>query len=377
MVRAGERTVQLYRSWVGRTLDEVETPAAVVDLDLLEANVARMQDYADAHGIALWPHAKTHKSIEVGARQLAAGAVGLTVAKTGEAEVFHEAGVERLLVHHPTYGPAKWDRLAGLVDDGLELTIALDGSDAAEGLSRALARGGGSAGVLIEVDLGMRRTGVASPADAVALARRVDALPGLHVDGISGYPGVRVPAGEVRPYLAGVDATLRATRDAIREAGIRCERVSAGSTPTRYMTHETCISEMRPGTYVFLDRMEAPSEPDGGLDACALTILATVISTSVPGRAIIDAGSKTLTGDRHPDGGHGIVLGVGGSLVELNEEHGYIDLESAATSPRVGDRVRVIPNHACTCVNLHDALLGVRAGTVETVFPVAARGLNW
>ena len=377
MVSAGERTLRLYRSWVGRTLDEVETPVPVVDLDLLDANVARLQDYANAHGIAVWPHAKTHKSIEVGSRQLAAGATGLTVAKSGEAEVFHEAGVERLLLHYPTYGAAKWERLARLVADGLDLTIALDDATAAEGLSGALVAGGGHADVLIEVDVGMRRTGVASAADAVSLARRVDALPGLDVVGISGYPGMRATGRSLSPYLDGVDATLRATRDAFQNAGLACERISAGSTPTRYLTHTTCISEIRPGTYVFLDRTEAPTEPDGGLDACALTILATVISTRVTQRAIVDAGSKSVTSDPHPDGGHGVVVGVGGTLVALNEEHGYIDLEPATTSPQIGQRVRIIPNHACTCVNLHDALLGVRSGRVESVIPVAARGLTW
>lgn len=377
MVTAAERTLRLYGSWVGRSLDEVETPVAVVDLDLLDANVARLQGYANAHGIAVWPHAKTHKSIEVGARQLAAGAVGLTVAKSGEAEVFHEAGVERLLLHYPTYGVAKWERLARLVADGLDLTIALDDITAAEGLSRALAAAGGNAHVLIEVDVGMRRTGVASPAEAVALARRVDALPGLDTVGISGFPGMRATGQSLSPYLDGVDATLRATRDAFREAALPCERISAGSTPTRYLTHTTCISEIRPGTYVFLDRTEAPTEPDGGIDACALSVLATVISTRVTHRAIVDAGSKSLTSDAHPDGGHGVVVGVGGALVALNEEHGYIDLDSATTSPRIGQRVRIIPNHACTCVNLHDALLGVRSGRVEEIIPVAARGLTW
>src|SRR5437762_4170673 len=154
-----DRTLKLLEAQIGRSVDEVETPVVILDLDRLEANLQRLQSYADSHTIALWPHTKTHKSPEIGLRQLALGAGGLTVAKTGEAEVFHEAGAPRILVHYPPFGADKWDRLAGLAAEGLELTVAVDGFAPAEGLSGALARRGARAELLVELDVGLHRTG--------------------------------------------------------------------------------------------------------------------------------------------------------------------------------------------------------------------------
>jgi D-serine deaminase-like pyridoxal phosphate-dependent protein len=176
--------------------------------------------------------------------------------------------------------------------------------------------------------------------------------------------------------VAAVDALLQETREAFTGAGIRCDRISGGSTPTRYLTHETCVNELRAGTYALLDRVDGPSEPDGGLDACALWVGVTVVSDAVPGQIVIDAGSKTLTSDTHPDGGHGVIVGwPHADLHTINEEHGYVDVSGSQERPAVGDHLRVIPNHACGCVNLHDGLLGVRGGVVERVIRVAARGL--
>jgi D-serine deaminase-like pyridoxal phosphate-dependent protein len=365
---ARERTLELLEAQVGRSLDEVETPVAVVDLDRLEANLQRLQSYADEHSIALWPHTKTHKSPEIGLRQLALGAGGLTVAKTGEAEVFHEAGAPRILVHYPTYGPDKWNRLAALAAD-VELTVAVDGFEAAEGLSAALGRTGTRAELLVELDVGLHRTGQ-TPAAALDLAQRLSRLANVEVAGISCYPGhCRGDIESVRPLVEAVDVLLRETRDAFLAAGLRCDRVSGGSTPTRYLTHETCVNELRSGTYALLDRNSGPDE-------CALTIAVTVVSDAVPGQVVIDAGSKTLTSDPHPDGGHGAIVGLPQArLHTLNEEHGYLDVSGLDERPALGSRLRVIPNHACGCVNLHDGLLGVRNGVAERVIRVAGRGL--
>jgi D-serine deaminase-like pyridoxal phosphate-dependent protein len=374
---AAERTLELLEQQVGRSLEEVETPVAVVDLDRAEANLERLQRYADAHGIELWPHAKTHKSPDLGLRQLELGARGLTVAKTGEAAVFAEAGVPRLLVHYPPLGAAKWERLAALAAGGVELTVAVDGLAAAEGLSAALARRGAQAEVLVEVDVGLHRTGLGEPGTAVELARGLGRLRALDLAGISCYPGhCRGGEDEVRPLLAAVDERLRAVRDAFVSAGLRCGRISGGSTPTRYLTHTTCVTELRSGTYILLDRNTWASEPDGGVDACALWVVASVVSTSIPGQVVLDCGSKTLTSDGHPDGAHGGLLGYDGAVLHtINEEHGYVDVTRVAEPPGLGEHVRVLPNHACGCVNLHDGLLGVRDGIVERVLPVAARGL--
>jgi D-serine deaminase-like pyridoxal phosphate-dependent protein len=369
-----DRTLELLEAQVGLPLAEVETPVAVIDLDRVEANLRRLQGYCDEHAIALWPHTKTHKSPALGARQMALGAQGLTIAKSGEAEVMAAAS-NRLLAHYPPLGAAKCARLARLAADGLALTVALDGAEAATGISRALVKAGARAEILIEVDVGLHRTGVASASAAVELARSVESLPALDISGISCYPGhCRWPV--VPAQLAEVDARLREVRDALLAAGFECRRISGGSTPTRYLTHTTCQNELRSGTYIFLDRNVATSEPDGGLDACALWVEVGVVSVSLEGQAVIDAGSKTLTSDPSPEGGHGAVVGMPEArLHTINEEHGYLDVSGLDEPPRFGQHLQVIPNHACGCVNLHDALLGVRDGVVERVIAVEARGL--
>jgi D-serine deaminase-like pyridoxal phosphate-dependent protein len=372
---AAERTLALLDRQVGRHLGEVETPVAVIDLDRFEDNIVRLQRYADMHEIALWPHTKTHKSVELARRQLARGAAGLTVAKSGEAEVMAGAGPAPILAHYPPIGREKSDRLARVVVAGCRLTVALDGRGPADDLSAALVAAGADAEVLIEIDVGLGRTGVRSAAEAVVLAREIESLPGLSVAGISCYPGhCRGP--ELAQRLAAVDEQLREVRDALLGAGFACGRISGGSTPTRYLTHTTCVNELRSGTYALLDRKEAASEPDGGLDACALWIEVGVVSARHDGHVIIDAGSKTLTSDPHPDGGHGAVVGMPEArLHSLNEEHGYLDTSREAAPPRFGDHLRVVPNHACGCVNLHEGVLGVRDEIVERVLRVDTRGL--
>ncbi len=377
VLTGAERTLELLETQIGRPLSEVETPVAILDLDRLEANLQSLQSYADSHAIALWPHTKTHKSPEIGLQQLAIGARGLTVAKTGEAEVFHEAGAPRVLVHYPPFGVDKWDRLARLAAAGLELTVAVDGLAPVDGLSAALVRHGASAELLVEMDVGLHRTGQVTSAGALDLAQRLSSLAAVDVAGISCYPGhCRGDAETIRSRVKEVDALLRETRDAFTDAGIRCDRISGGSTPTRYLTHETCVNELRSGTYALLDRNDGPREPDGGLEGYALWVEVTVVSDAVPGQIVIDAGSKTFTSDTHPNGGHGEIVGwPDANLHTINEEHGYVDVSAMQKRPAVGDHLRVLPNHACGCVNLHDGLLGVRNGVVERVVRVAARGL--
>jgi D-serine deaminase-like pyridoxal phosphate-dependent protein len=371
-IRTGaDRTLELLGRQVGRALSEIETPAAVIDLDRLETNLTELQSYVDSHGIALWPHTKTHKSPEIGLRQLELGARGLTVAKTGEAQVFQEAGAPALLVHYPPFGADKWERLAEVAAQGVALSVAVDDVAPAEGLAAELQRRGVRAELLVELDVGLHRTGQTTVAGAVEVAQKLSRLPAVEVAGISCYPGhCRPEDPEIRARLDEVDALLRETHDAFEAAGLRCDRISGGSTPTRFMTHETCVNELRSGTYALLDRN------DGSDDRCALWVEVTVISNAVPGQVVVDAGSKTFTSDDHPDGGHGSVLGFpGASLYRLNEEHGYVDVSSFTERPALGDHLQIVPNHACGCVNLHDGLLAVRNGIVDHVIVVAARGL--
>jgi len=365
-----DRTLALLESQVGRALAEVETPVAVVDLDRLEANLVELQSYADEHRIELWPHTKTHKSPEIGRRQLELGATGLTVAKTGEAQVFQEAGASRLLVHYPPFGADKWERLADVAELGVELTVAVDSLPPAEGLSRVLAGRGLRAELLVEVDVGLHRTGQ-TVAGATALAERLARLLAVEVVGISCYPGHCRPGdAELAAKLREVDELLRETRDAFARAGIRSDRISGGSTPTRHLTHTTCVNELRAGTYALLDRNEADDE------RCALWVEVTVVSNAVPGQVVVDGGSKTFTSDPHPAGGHGSVVGLRDArFARVNEEHGYVDVSSVDTPPAVGEHLQIVPNHACGCVNLHDGVLAVRDGIVDHVIRVAGRGL--
>ena len=374
MISSSERTYRLLEAQVGLPLAEVETPVAVIDLDRLEANLLRLQTYATTHGIALWPHTKTHKTREIGMRQLALGAQGLTVAKSGEAEVFREAGAERILMHYPPFGAAKAGRLAVLAAEGLELTVAVDSVAGAEDLSRALRGRGARAELLVELDVGLHRTGQPTVAGAVAVAQGLARLPNVAVAGISTYPGhCRGDAATVHREILAADAILRATRDAFLAAGIACGRISGGSTPTRYHTHETCVNELRSGTYALHDRND-PADP--GVELGALWIEVSVISNAVADQVVVDAGSKTFTSDSHRDGGNGVVIGwPGAHLRQINEEHGYVDVSRLDVRPRIGDHLQVIPNHACGCVNLHDALLGVRGGVVDSVLKVAGRGV--
>lgn len=366
-----DRTLALLEAQVGRPLADVETPVAVIDLDRLEANLADLQSYADANGIALWPHAKTHKSPEIGRRQLELGAAGLTVAKTGEAQVFQEAGAPRLLVHYPTLGEAKWERLADVAAAGVELTVAVDSVPPAEGLARTFARRGLAAELLLELDVGLHRTGQTTVAGAVAVAEELASLPALELAGISCYPGhCRRGDPDLPAKLQAVDALLRETRDAFERAGLRSDRISGGSTPTRHLTHTTCVNELRAGTYSLLDRNEADDE------RCALWIEATVVSISVPGQVVVDGGSKTFTSDPYPEGGHGSVVGApDAAFVRVNEEHGYIDVAALDDPPRLGEHLRIVPNHACGCINLHDGALAVRDGVVDHVIRIVGRGL--
>ncbi len=371
-IRPGaDRTLELLERQVGRSLSEVETPVAVIDLDRLEANLTDLQSYVDAHGIELWPHTKTHKSPEIGRRQLELGASGLTVAKTGEAEVFQEAGAPAILVHYPPFGSDKWDRLADIVASGVDMTVAVDSVAPAAGFADVLARRGLQASLLVELDVGLHRTGQPTAAGALAVGQALSRLPAVEVVGISCYPGhCRPEDPALRSRLATVDELLRETRDLFEAAGLRCDRISGGSTPTRYLTHETCVNELRSGTYALLDRN------DGEVDECALWVEVTVISDAVANQVVVDAGSKTFTSDDHPDGGHGAVIGrPAASLAHINEEHGYVDVSGLDERPAVGEHLQIIPNHACGCMNLHDGVLAAREGVVDHVIRVAARGL--
>ena len=359
------------------TLDELETPTPVVDLARMERNLDRMAAYAADHGIALRPHIKTHKTPWLAAEQLRRGAMGVTCATPREAEVMSEVADDVLLAY-PAVGSLKARRVAALPRD-IQVTVALDSTRAADDLADAAREVGRRVRVFVECDMGMRRVGVQTPDDAIALVRHVVARPELEYAGMAFYPGhIREPVDRQDAALKELNERLGRTLEALKRARVEPAVVSGGSTPTAMRTHEiTGVTEMRPGTYIFNDRTTSAIGACT-VDDCALTVLATVVSTAVPGQAVIDAGTKSLGREpmRGADGdGFGAILGREDITVRaMSEEHGLLDLSKSDWRPEVGDRVRVIPNHVCIVVHLFDIVHGVRGTSVDTSWAVAARG---
>jgi D-serine deaminase-like pyridoxal phosphate-dependent protein len=345
-------------------IDQLETPVLTADLDAVERNIAGMQAYCDEHGLALRPHIKTHKLPEVARMQIDAGACGLTCQKLGEAEVMADAGFGDILISFPLVGEAKAERLAALARRA-RIGVVGDSAVVATGLAGALARHGLEVEFLVECDTGFARTGVQSPEEAAELAALVSRLEGLRFAGLMTYPTLP----ESGPWL-------RAAREAIERAGLAVERVTGGGTPTARRTHEVDeVTELRVGTYVYGDRacIANGSVP---LEDCALHIVATVVSRPTRERAILDAGSKTLTSDAAVGAtGYGLLLEhPQAEIYNLNEEHGYVDVSACEHPPEVGDRVTIVPNHACATVNMHDRVRVHRGGDIVGALPIAARG---
>ena len=357
------------------TLDIVETPAAVVDLDRVRTNIRRVAEYCREHGIAWRPHVKTHKSRRMARLELDAGATGLTVATPFEAEVMASVS-DDLLLAYPPVGEAKLARLMAL-PPSVDLSVALDSVEALGPLAAAAVAARRRVGVLVELDLGARRVGVPSPAQAVALARAAADLEGVEYRGVAFYPGhIRAPLDHQGGAIAQLSLDVGAFVAALSDSGLAPAVVSGGSTPTLFRSHEIGhLTEVRPGTCIFYDR-DIVAMDVASWDDIAYTVLATVVSTAVSGRATIDAGSKALSKETFRSGGS--AFGVlydhpEVEVVSLSEEHGVLDLSSTAWCPRVGDRVRVVPNHVCVSTNLQDRLL-VRQGDDVTAWRIDARG---
>ncbi len=345
---------------------DLDTPVATVDLDAVERNVAWLQRYCDEHGYASRPHIKTHKLPAIAHLQVAAGAVGITCQKLGEAEMMAAAGLKDILITFPLVGNAKAERLARLAHEA-RLSVVGDSAEVARGLSGVLEREGVEVGFLVECDTGFRRTGVQSPEAAADLAELVAALPGLRFDGLMTYPTLP----ESGPWL-------KAAREAVEARGVPVECISGGGTETALRTHEIGeVTEIRAGTYVYGDRATIAYGATP-LENCALRICATVVSRPAADRAILDAGSKTLTSDPAEGAageGHGLVLEYPQARIyALSEEHGHVDVSACSERPEVGEAVTIVPNHACGCTNLHDEVVAHRGGRVVAVWPVAARG---
>jgi len=356
---------------------DLPTPSLLIDAAKVRQNIERMAKYAAKHGIKLRPHTKTHKSLRIAAMQMEAGAVGLTVAKAGEAAVMAEAA-DDILMAYPTADARRCEAVAELA---LRKTVrvGLDSEEAAERLSAAAASAGSRVGVLVDLDVGVHRTGVQSVAAALELGQRVARLPGVRLDGLMIYPGhIWLKPAEQGAALGAVNALAEEAIGLFKRSGLATTIVSGGSTPTAYQSHlAKHQTEIRPGTYVFND-MNCVRGGFVMLEECALRVLCTVVSTAVPGQMVIDAGTKTLTSDRcgpAPDSGHGYVVEYPeAKITKLTEEHGQVDISACERRPKVGEQVMVIPNHVCPCVNLQDRVYWCEGEEAAVGIEVDARG---
>ena len=350
----------------GRTLEELETPVPVIDLGVVARNIDRWQARCDSLGLANRPHIKTHKLVPLAKAQIARGARGITVQKLGEAEVMADAGIRDMLLTFNVLGRSKLERLAGLARR-TDIAVTLDNDVVAEAVASSGAAAGRPIRVLIETDTGAGRCGVQTPAGALSLARKIANTKGLALDGLMTYPKT---AGRAQAA-----AFLAEAVDLFRKDGLPVGTVSTGGTPEMWKDDGLAIAtEYRAGTYIYNDR----SLIAGGScreDDCALTVLATVVSRPAPERAIIDAGSKALTSDLLGLGGYGHLRGAPEAVVyNLSEEHGFVDVSKMANPPRIGEQVRVVPNHVCPVSNLFDRVVLIDGESVLGSVKVDARG---
>lgn len=345
---------------------EYGTPCAVIDMDRVERNIARIQKACDDAGIANRPHIKTHKNPTIAKMQVAAGAKGITCQKLGEAEIMANAGIDDILISYNLLGEEKMARL-GALQAKANMTVAADNSTVVAGLPKAAAASGRPLSVVVECDTGRKRAGVETPAEAIALAREIAASKGLQFAGFLMYPTETGWADAQKFYdeaLAGV-----------RAHGLDAKIVSTGGTPNlKNLGKLKGGTEHRFGTYIYNDRMQVAAGV-ASWDDCALHIYSTVVSRAAPERGILDAGSKTLTTDTGGLDGHGLILEhPEAKIARFAEEHGFLDLSRSNTRPNVGDVVRIVPNHVCVVVNMMDEVVMVRGEEIIGTLPVAARG---
>lgn len=371
------------KEYIGKNVEDLPTPSLFVDVDILQKNIEDMQKFCNQQGIRLRPHIKAHKLVEIGIRQLAAGAVGFTCAKVSEAEAMLAAGPSEIFIANEVVG----DKIPALFNlaEKVKVIAAVDSLAGAEALSREGSKRNHRLPVRIEIDTGLKRCGLADQGEVLRLARAVEKMPGLQLDGIFTHAGHVYGVTEpqrVAEIGESEGALLVRVAETLRREGIAVHSISVGSTPTARISGKVPgVTEIRPGNYVFHDAIQmglgVAKEQD-----CALRVVATVISRPAPDRAVIDAGSKTLALDRGAHGanlvsGHGWIIHQPSlSLERLSEEHGILRLP-AESGLKVGARLTIIPNHACTAINLAEGVFAVQGGRVLDYWPVDARGRVW
>lgn len=344
-------------------IDHLETPAVIIDLDRLGANINRLQTYLDEHYIANRPHIKTHKIPEIANMQVKAGAVGITCQKVGEAEVMARSGIDDIFIPYNIMGASKLERLLNLARRK-RISVTADSEYTVRGYAEAARRAQVELPVLVEFDVGTGRCGVQTPQEAATLARAIAGAPGLHFGGLMTYPN-----------LDAADLFIAETKSLLETDGLAVECVSGGGSPVMWEAHtHPEITEHRAGTYVYGDRAMIRSGAMT-LDQCAMTVVTTVISRPTADRAILDGGSKTFTSDLSGFDDYGFLLDYPDArLHKFSEEHGFVDLAACERRPAIGERVTVLPNHCCVVSNMFARIYGVRNDEVEVIWPVAARG---
>jgi D-serine deaminase-like pyridoxal phosphate-dependent protein len=357
----------------------LDTPVAVVDLDIMENNISDMANFAKATGVHLRPHIKTHKVPEIAIKQLEAGANGITCAKLGEVEVMLDTiDVDDIFVANQIVGKDKLQRLLKL-SEKCKISVGVDSVEVAQPISDASVKRGIKIPAIIKIDVGLQRTGVLYGKPTVELAQKLDKMHGIELCGIYTHEGhvygATTPEEVRRIGLESAQMMIQ-TADMMRKSGIDVDVISVGATPSAKITCTVSdITESRPGTYVFNDyyqiKLGAAEEKD-----CALTILATVISVPSDDRAVIDAGTKSFTSDKaQAFGVYGWIKGMpDAQLVRAYEEHGVLKVDPSKVKLKVGDKLEIIPNHVCPAVNLFDELVVVRNNNVETMWKITARG---
>ena len=355
----------------GTPIEELDTPCIVVDLDIAEANIAKLQAAANEMGVGVRPHFKTHKSPYWARKQIAAGAIGICAAKIGEAEVMVEAGVPDVMITNQVIGARKIARLVALAR-AANMIVAVDDASNVVELSEASVAAGAELGVIVEVNVGMNRCGVDGDG-AVELAKQVVRSEGLRFDGLMGYEGHTVAQRDYETRKTEAEkamAIVTGAADKIRVAGMDVGIVSAAGTGTYTITGRVeGITELQCGSYVFMDGDYLEVFDDF---APALSVLSTVVSRQKDDLAVTDLGLKSISVDR---GLADVLSPSGASIIGHSEEHTKIELKGEeARSLKIGDRVRVRPRHGDTTINLHDYYFGVRNGRLEAAIPIPGRG---
>jgi len=359
---------------IGMDVADIDTPALCLDIEVVEANVKRMADYFRDSPVRLRPHSKTHKSPTLARMQLEAGAIGITCAKLGEAEVMVAAGIHDVLIANQIVGPTKIARLVNLAAHSQVMVAVDDPTNVADLNAAALAKGV-RLRTLIEVDVGMSRCGVAPGQPVLDLARKIVASPGLRFEGVMGYEGHTIFTEDVDERREKTESSVQLLTESaalVRREGIPVQIVSGGGTGTYFITGAyPGITELQVGSYITMD---AQYRGLAGIDFdYGLTLRAMVVSTRGHDHAITDAGMKALTRDF----GLPIVIDPPGwQLTNLAEEHGFLKRIDGRRLSR-GDKVTIVPNHGCTTINLHDNYYVTRRGVLEAVWPIAARGKTY